>query len=329
MNDGRTPINDLKPGRLDSTLLIGKAESANTRTGKPYMRYTFMDATGSVTGVDWSPTSERRAFQPGDVVRVEGKYEVDATYGPQVVVKELSQPLSFYEESDFAASCPNDMERVNLHFDDLLDACDQPYADFLRRVLDPGGGKTGAFWRAPAAAHLHQAYTGGLAEHSVQVADIAFMTSGWCPGLDETVLVAAGLLHDIGKLLEYSGPAREQTRMAKLVGNTALSHHIVCQLLGEEVAAGRQQADQRMEHIKHCVIAHHGRREWGSPVTPQTMEAWLIHLADMMSARIGGYQRLVESTEGEWTSRDLMFDGSLWLPKQAQPSDFQNPFTFL
>lgn len=330
----RTTVQDLKPGLVDSTFLIMKAESAKTRADKSYMRFTFADVTGSVSGVDWSPTPERCALQAGVVVPVKGKYSVDATYGPQIVIKEIGRSVDAFNEVDFAAQCPNDMEVIGHCFDDLLETIDPVYAEFLRLVLDQEGDKSGDFWTAPAAANLHQAYAGGLAEHSVQVADIAFTNAHWCPGLDGTVLVAAGLLHDIGKPIEYEGISREQTDISKLVGNTTLSYQTACELLrvGMEMIPTLRPGE-RMDNIRHCIIAHHGRREWGSPVVPRTMEAWLVHLADMVSSRIGGYQRLLRETpEGqEWTARDLMFDGQLWIPRKSQGNQevsFQESFTF-
>jgi 3'-5' exoribonuclease len=231
---------------------------------------------------------------------VKGKYSVDETYGPQIVVKTIGDPVEGFDESDFTEKCPNSMKEVGDCFEDLLDAIDPAYADFLRLVLDEEGDKSGDFWTAPASAKLHQAYAGGLAEHSVQVADIAFITTRWCPGLDDTVLVTAGLLHDISKPLEYEGIGREQSDLSKLVGNTTLSYQTACALLsaGIERCPGLESGE-RVDNIRHCIIAHHGRREWGSPVVPRTMEAWLIHLADMISSRIGYAGRLPGGSCGQ------------------------------
>jgi 3'-5' exoribonuclease len=187
-------------------------------------------------------------------------------------------------------------------------------------ALDEEGDKSGDFWTAPAASILHQAYVGGLAEHSVQVAHIAYRNAEWCSGLDSTVLVAAGLLHDISKPLEFEGISRANTNLSKLVGNTTLSYQAACELLHTGMKLIPElRHDDRMENIRHCIIAHHGRREWGSPVAPRTMEAWLVHLADMVSSRIGGYQRLLRDTPKgqEWTARDLMFEGPLWIPQNS------------
>ena len=330
----RTAVKDLKPGPVDSTFLVTKAESAKTRADKTYMRFTFADVTGSVSAVDWTPTPERCALQAGAVIPVKGSYSVDATYGPQIVVKGVGLPVVGFNVEDFAAQCPNDMRHVRQSFDNLLNAIDPTYASFLRLALDEEGDKSGDFWTAPAASVLHQAYAGGLAEHSVQVAHMAYVNGKWCRGLDETVLVAAGLLHDISKPVEFEGISREQTNVSKLVGNTTLSYQAACELLrlGMEKLPDLK-FDDRMENIRHCIIAHHGRRDWGSPVVPRTMEAWLVHLADMVSSRIGGYQRLLRDTpEGqEWTARDLMFEGQLWIPQNSQGEkevSFQESFTF-
>jgi len=310
----RTPISDLKPGMIDSTFLVGSVERAKTKAGKTYLRLSLRDATGSVAAVDWEPTAPRLALVAGNIIRVVGSYAVDAKYGPQVSVRKTSAALDLSEEekAEFAETCPNDMAAVRARFDELL-AHTLPVAvvEALTNALVPGE-VWGAYWTAPAATIMHQGYREGLFEHSVQVASIAFdVCKSWCREADQNVLVIAGLLHDIGKIVEYSDPlTRTLTTTGKLFGNTTLSHQMVFDFIEPiemDVVA--------KANILHCVLAHHGRKDWGSPVVPQTIEAHIIHLADQMSAKIGGFQRLLRETEEgrEWSAFDRMFDSALWL----------------
>lgn len=316
----RTPISTLKPGPLDQTFLIGSVDQAKTRTGKTYLRLSLRDATGAVGAIDWEPTAPRLLLAAGDIIRVVGSYAVDAKYGPQISIRKTSAglALSEAEKADFAERCPNDMGAVRIKFDLLLaPTFPKALVEALGKALAPGG-RFEDYWTAPAATIMHQGYREGLFEHSVQVASIAFdVCKAWCRQADQNVLVIAGLLHDIGKIIEYSDPlTRTLTSTGKLFGNTVLSHNLVGTFL---VDAGFDIAEDPYANILHCILAHHGRKDWGSPVLPQTIEAHIIHLADQMSAKIGGFQRLLRDTpEGqEWSAFDRMFDSALWLGRKA------------
>ena len=310
----RTPISELRPGPLDQKFLIGSIERAKTKAGKTYLRISLRDATGSVAAVDWEPTAPRLALAAGNIIRVVGSYAVDPKYGPQVSVRKTSAALDLSEEEKaaFAESCPNSIELVRGRFDELL-AHTLPHnlVEALADALAPGG-RFEDFWTAPAATIMHQGYREGLFEHSVQVASIANRAcEEWCREADQNVLTVAGLLHDIGKIVEYSDPlTRTLTTTGKLFGNTTLSHQMVFDFIEPiemDVVA--------KANILHCILSHHGRKEWGSPVLPQTIEANIIHLADQMSSKIGGFQRLLRETEEgrEWSAFDRMFDSALWL----------------
>ena len=311
----RTPIKDLKSGPIDQTFLVVKAERPQTKQGKTYLRMRLSDSSGSVAGIDWDPTPGRLGIDAGSVVRVVGSYTVDPKYGSQIKIRGLGKPLlpGEYDEADFAMSSPNDMGLVRAHFDALLAYTDPALVSVVSEALAVGGPWE-AFWTAPAATTMHQGYQYGLFEHSVHVASIAFnVARDWCHEANQNVLVVAGLLHDIGKIVEYSDPlTRQLTTEGKLFGNTHLSASLVSELFTQNNMGSE---DPVLKNIVHCILAHHGRKEWGSPVLPQTIEAVLIHQADQMSAKIGGYQRLLRDADSgaEWSARDVMFDGAMWL----------------
>jgi len=311
----RTPVNELKPGPIDQLFLVAVADHPQTKTQKIYIRMTLSDKTGSVTGIDWEPSPSRLGLKAGDVIRVVGTYSVDAQYGPQIKIKATSKAKApnEYDESDFAQGFPNDIKTVASQFTALQEILPEEYGRFINEVLAPTG-RFKDWWTAPAATTLHQGYREGLFEHSVQVAHMVYWAAeAWCPEADSTVLIVAGLLHDLGKVVEYDGPVtRQLTTMGKLYGNTMLS----CSLVSDEmVRLGLKVGEPQNQNILHCILAHHGRRERGSPVIPQTIEAALIHQADQMSAKIGAYQRIVRDTpvDAEWSQRDTVFDGAMWL----------------
>ena len=321
----RTPISDLKPGQIKQTFLLAQAETPRTKTGKPYFRGTLRDTSGSVTAIRFDPPASLLLNQPGTIVEVNGRYSVDPSYGPQVKIDGM-WAAEEYDIADFAESCPNDMVWVDSVYSTLLGLIeDQSLATLISDAFAPRG-RLAAWKTQTAATTMHQAYRYGLYEHSVQVADIAhYGTTTWCKEADGDIVIAACLLHDIGKIVEYDDPlTRQMTTVGRLFGNTTLSYVMARDLFkdsGELV--GKTFDKELVWGILHAILAHHGRKEWGSPVEPQTIEALLVHQADQFSSRIGGFQRLrkdaVQNGQGEWTAYDRMFGSALWLGSGSDP----------
>jgi 3'-5' exoribonuclease len=313
----RTPISDLKPGPVSQTFLLAQADTPKTKTGKPYFRGMLRDVTGSVTAINFDPSPNLLIVGAGMIVEVKGSYSVDAKYGPQIKVNGM-WPAEEYDIADFAESCPNDMTQVDLIFGLHIEHLTDPIlAKLVSEALSPSGRF--ASWNTQTAATtMHQAYRYGLYEHSVQVADIAFQAADmWCPEANLDIVVVAGLLHDIGKIVEYDDPmTRQMTTVGRLFGNTTLSYVMARDLFKDSNELVGKVFDRELVYgILHAILAHHGRKEWGSPVEPQTIEALLVHQADQFSSRIGGFQRLKKDAQdgAEWTAYDRMFGSALWL----------------
>jgi 3'-5' exoribonuclease len=315
----RTPISDLKPGPVSQTFLLAQADTPKTKTGKTYFRGTLRDTSGSVTAINFNPPDSILLDRAGTIVTVKGSYSVDPTYGPQIKVSGM-WPAEEYDLADFAETCPNDMKMVHSVYLTLLGHISDPSLATLIQDAFSEKGRLAAWKTQTAATTMHQAYRCGLYEHSVQVAHIACESAAtWCPEADLDIIIAAGLLHDIGKVAEYDDPmTRRMTTVGKLFGNTTLSYVMARDLFkdsGELV--GKVFDKELVWGILHAILAHHGRKEWGSPVEPQTIEALLVHQADQFSSKIGGFQRLKKDADlvggGEWTAYDKMFGSALWL----------------
>lgn len=154
----------------------------------------------------------------------------------------------------------------------------------------------------PAAISYHHAYEGGLLAHTFEVIKHAKMIAFGFPGVNEDVLIAAALWHDWGKTLEYAQEsywvfeAKNKPFTKCKDGINAWSyaeprarHHILTSAQEFVVAARKHGVDRATEDaVVHCILAHHGPvREWGSPEAPKTLEALILHQADMLSASYG------------------------------------------
>lgn len=165
------------------------------------------------------------------------------------------------------------------------------------------------FWTWPASLSHHHAYETGLVQHTLEVAYLALHMAMKFSDVNKDVLIAAALWHDFGKVTEYA--EKEETPGDPIPKNRFLtrsfgvgvvhrfwvksdkcrsSHDHIITSAQEFVVAARQTGIDREieEAVVHCILAHHGPvKEWGSPVAPQTLEALLLHQADMLSAQFG------------------------------------------
>lgn len=128
----------------------------------------------------------------------------------------------------------------------------------------------------------HHAYIGGLAEHTLEVGQIAWdMRSFGCLKVNTDVLCTAVIFHDFMKIRDYE-PDGVKTQYHDQIRHVAGSY--------AEWIRISDQCDVRQENrdsVGHCILAHHGRKEWGSPIEPQTVEAQILHFADMLSMQYG------------------------------------------
>jgi len=148
----------------------------------------------------------------------------------------------------------------------------------------------------PSASSHHHAYIHGNLEHSLEVALLAHEISKLYPNLDNDLVIAGALLHDIGKIYEYdvNGVITFNDR-GKLEGHIAIGYYIINSCLDEFVSKINEKSDEVNDFIEyfrmqlsHIIIAHHGVEEYGSFKKPETKEAFLIHHCDMLSANLGG-----------------------------------------
>lgn len=280
-----TYLYDIQTGEdFNLFLLIKSAEVKIARTGKPFIAFSFQDQSGSMDGMYWSATDEEIAkFQTGKVVFVRGMR--DSYQGKsQVKIKQLR----LADEGE-----PNDpslyLERVEVKREDIKREIDEAIflirePNIVRIVHKILNTVEEDFYSYPAAKRFHHAMVGGLSFHTVSMLRIAKSLLKIYPDLNASLLIAGIILHDIGKTIELSGPvSTEYTLKGKMMGHIVIMSELIDQ------ACREININPEMESIvllKHVVLAHHGKLEFGSPVVPQIVEAELIHQIDLMDANL-------------------------------------------
>lgn len=310
---------------LSSCYLISQASLQQSRNG-PYWRLELKDASGTLEAKIWSPLSlSLPALSPGQMVDVEGRVslyreQLQLTVDTlRVLEKEevAELPIEHYLPSSPRPAC--DMlqeieELCNANF------AHKPWKKLLRMVLSDKNIRP-RLLVAPAAKSVHHAYAGGLLEHMLSVAKLCMLMAGHYSELDRQTLLAAALLHDIGKLEEMGGfLVTEYTDEGKLLG------HIVQGMIMLEPFLKKSGLEgELVMHFKHLMASHHGELQFGAAREPCTPEAFVLHYADNIDAKLAQCRSVLsqEPAEGmSWSAYQSLFGRSLCRPART-PEDFE------
>ena len=293
----RLPLRSPTPGAMvEGTACLRKTTPGTTKAGAPYLTVELCNSTGMISGKIWSEHVETwSAFPVGAQLFVRGVIKAGWNNNPPEIsvsdVEMLARPHEV--ELEINPVCPVPLSKLRERFEHLLATMTPRGAELVRTIIEDVGEDD--FWLCPAAKIMHHAYMRGLAEHSIEVAELALAiarTSPHAAKIQYDLLLAGALLHDLAKVREYRfrGCAIELARTAHLTYHTC-SGPVMTQMAVERhrerlAAAGVTQLD--VEHLCHVQLSHHGVAEFGSPVPPASVEATIIHHADNISAKVRG-----------------------------------------
>lgn len=276
-------------------VLIKSADVRTARNGKDFIAFRFQDRSGSMDGMYWSATEEEIGrFQAGKVVYLRGKR--DSYQGsPQVKIDALrvaeagepNDPTMFVERIEMKR------ETIQAELEDALLLIQEPnIARVVRKMLHQVGDD---FYTYPAAKRHHHALAGGLSFHTISMLRIAKSLLAIYPELNPSLLIAGIIIHDIGKTIELSGPiSTEYTLKGQLMGHIVIVTEMIDRACQE---IGINAENEPILLLKHLVLAHHGKLEFGSPVTPRLLEAEIIHYIDDMDAKINMISSALDKTD--------------------------------
>lgn len=328
----RTPCAEIRPGdSVTTSFLLATLEQRAKKNGDPFFSMTLRDATGMLPGVMWENHDHLSAgkVRAEDFVRVEASAQ-EYNGAVQLTVRRIDKlDETSVNPADFLPVSPVAREELADQLDRWM-AEVTPGSD-CRRLLDFlfGHEKLRAmFLDAPAAARNHQAYIGGLAEHTFNVLRNALgLAEGYKP-YDRDLLIAGTLIHDIGKVREFSWQrAITYSDEGRLVGHIPLGAMMVDNAIRQLQREGEEPFSERVRmHLLHLILSHHGKLEYGAPVVPKTREALILHYADYTDAYLTSYVDAADAAQarGErWTPYHRMFESYLFAgaPDENPPAD--------
>jgi len=303
-----------------SPFVVKERELRQKRSGEDFLKVTLGDRTGSVPAIAWDRVAEGfEACEPGSIVIVTGRFSIHPQFGRQIKLSSVrcAEPHE-YEREQLTEGPTKAVELLESELRDLLETIQDRS---LRALLDRFFGTETASWRrfrsAPAAKHYHEAYPGGLLEHTLSVAQAVSAAANFFPGVDREIAVTGALLHDIGKTEAYNDDplAIDLTDAGRLQAEIPLGYYRV----RREIESIEGFDPDLAQAVLHIVLSHHGSLEHGSPVVPCTREATLVHAMDNLGGKLGSFDRLErELSDGErWSRFDRGIASSAYFGSRA------------
>lgn len=306
-------IKDLKEGdRVFDIYLCKHKQSAVTKNGKPYESVILQDKTGTIDAKVWEPNNPGiEDYDALDYIEVHG--DVNNFQGSlQVSVKRIRVcSEEEYNPSDFLPVSSRDINGMYQELLQLIKTIQNPYlAQLLETFFVKDENFVKAFRNSSAAKTVHHGFVGGLLEHTLGVAKLCEYYCKAYPILKRDLLLTAAICHDIGKTREISPfPENDYTDDGQLLGHIVMGS----QMVAEQASKIQGFPHDLLSQIQHCILAHHGKYEFGSPKLPALIEALALNYADDTDAKLETFKEILENSGNRsgWLGYNRLFESNL------------------
>lgn len=285
---------------VDLFLFVKQSTKGVTQQGSPFMSLVLQDKSGDLEAKLWDTGEEQERLYPAAaIVRVGG--EVHEYRGKNQLRIKSIRPAKADEGitmSDLVPSAEKSKEELMDELMQFFFEMKNPQIQRITRHLIKKHQE--AFMMYPAATRNHHDYVSGLLDHVVSMLKLAKAVADLYPTLNKDLLYSGVILHDIGKVIELSGPvAAHYTVEGNLLGHISI--------MVTEISKAADELDVSGEEVillQHMVLSHHGKEEWGSPKRPMLPEAEMLHYIDNIDAKMNMLNRAMSKTEpGEFSER--------------------------
>ena len=298
--------------RVSGIYLCKFRQSALTKAGKSYENLIFQDKTGTIDSKIWDPNSGGiDDFDAMDYVDIVA--DVTMFQGqPQLNVKRARKAREGeYNPVDYLPVSSKDIEVMYKELLGFVAKVKDPYLSKLLKGLFVGdAGFVKAFKFSSAAKTVHHGFVGGLLEHTLSVTKLCEYYVNYYPMLNADLLYAAAMCHDIGKVYELSPfPENDYTDEGQLLGHIMIG----AEMVGDRIREIPGFPVKLGNELKHCILAHHGELEYGSPKKPALLEAVALNFADNTDAHL---QTMIEAlaSAGDnqgWLGYNRLFESNI------------------
>jgi len=311
-------IKDLKPKDIvRSTFLVKSKDLGVSRNGKPFLSLILSDKTGEMdTRVFDEAESLSSLFQEGDIIAVSGKATSFQNRMQLVIQHLVPVPAAEIDLTDYLPKTRENLPGLYRELLGYFEGLDNIWVRELGLKLLGNPEIASRYQICPAAKTIHHAFIGGLLTHSVQLIRIVDSILPLYEKIDRNLLVFGAAFHDFGKIYELSyGSSFGYTDEGKLVGHIAIG----VSLIDREIQKMPGFPSALEWQLKHLILSHHGRLDYGSPKRPATLEAIVLHSIDDMDSKINSIQTLMnsENNDSNWTSYHRAYDQYYYKPSAS------------
>lgn len=300
------------------------------KSPRPYRKGLFFDCilsdkTGEIVVKYWGGDNKEKVkrifdgFSVGDVIEVHNGTVESYEDKLQISINEKTGSLrkctpGEYDVTDFIPALEENVitrlfETLKKDFQSIQN---QPLKNLLASFFnDPDFVHT--YTHSPSAITHHHNYVGGNLEHAVGVARICKTIVEFYPNINRDLLITGAILHDVGKIREYTYTAAiDKSDEGNFIGHIVIGDRWIREKINEIRTQGVTFPLELENHLSHLILSHHGRYEWGSPRMPKTVEACILHYADLMDSQVKNFIQTIENarkmSDDEWT---YIYDGDL------------------
>ena len=298
--------------KINDIYLCKFKQSATTKNGKDYENVTFQDKTGTVGAKIWEPNSSGinefgvmdYVFVSGDVTSYQGSLQLNVRRARKAQENE-------YVVSDYLPVSEKNIDDMYEELMTLMRQVENPYLQKLIRMYYVDNSSfIDAFKKHSAAKTAHHSFAGGLLEHTLGVVKLCVFYTQQYPYLNKDLLLTAALFHDIGKLKEISNfPENDYTDDGQLLGHIVMGSELV----GFGCRHIKDFPRKLMSELQHCILAHHGELEFGSPKKPALAEAMALNYADNTDAKLETMREVLKGAgdNPDWLGYNRLFETNL------------------
>ena len=306
-------LNSLREGMHISEVYLCKNRQIQlTKGGKEYISLVLQDKTGTVDGKVWDPASPGIAdFDSADYVAVDADVTIfNNSY--QLNIKRIRKA----DEGEYTASdyLPVSEYDIGEMYAEILQYANsvknKDLKSLLKAFFEEDGEFIARFKFSSAAKSVHHGFVGGLAEHTLSVTRMCDYMTKQYRFLNRDLLITVALLHDAAKTLELTPfPENDYSDAGQLIGHIVMG----CEMVDEKLTALPDFDKKLALQVKHCILAHHGQYEYGSPKKPAMAEALALHMADDTDAKLEIMKEFLDtdSNKGEWLGMNKLLDSNI------------------
>ncbi len=293
---------------IDDVFLASDKQLRPNRNGNLYLQLRLSDRTGTVNAMMWNANDRiYQSFQNGDYVHIQGTSQF-YNGNLQIILTQIdaAEPGNI-DEVDFVHLSEQSRDKLLQRLAELLRSVENLDLKNLAECFLIDNEFMGRFSKAPAGVKHHHAYPGGLLQHVVDLMETTQLIAPRYPQLNPDLLLMGAFLHDIGKVDELiSDQGLAYSDEGQLVG------HLVqgVTILEKKIQETERMTDEEFPaslsvQLKHMIVSHHGKLEFGSPKVPMTMEALALHYLDDLDAKLHSFEQLIRedvNIDSDWTT---------------------------